>query len=162
MACTRVKLSLVHVFGTLCVCRATRAGFARAGDGKRGLVVTTARSSDMLSRSRFCPQGGAIETSMQSQGKAVAAAAGSMSLSPDALIELQRNTIAEHIKHEQVKDWPEVYRTFTPHAEGAYYDVVPFQTRFRKMQGVIDFYEAFTRGFPDFHIRPDWTDWQES
>lgn len=89
---------------------------------------------------------------MQSAGKAVAAAASSVSLSPEALIERQRNTIAEHIKHEQVKDWPEVYRTFTPHAEDAYYDVVPFQTRFRKMQGVVNFYEAFSRGFPDFHI----------
>ena len=85
-------------------------------------------------------------------GTSVAAAAGSVSLSPEALIELQRNTVAEHIKHEQVKDWAEVYRTFTPHAEDAYYDVVPFQTRFQKMQGVIDFYQAFIRGFPDFHI----------
>jgi steroid delta-isomerase-like uncharacterized protein len=82
----------------------------------------------------------------------VAAATASASLSPGALIEIQRNTVAEHIKHEQVKDWPEVYRTFTPHAEDAYYDVVPFHTRFQKMQGVVDFYEAFTRGFPDFHI----------
>jgi len=45
-----------------------------------------------------------------------------------------------------------VYRTFTPHDQDAYYDAVPFQTRFRKMKGVVDFYEAFTRGFPDFQI----------
>lgn len=48
----------------------------------------------------------------------------------------QRITVAEHIRHEQVKNWPEVYRTFTPHEEDAYYDVVPFQTRFRRMKGV--------------------------
>ena len=84
---------------------------------------------------------------MQAPGKTVGS-----SLSPEELIELQRKTVAEHVRHEQIKDWPEVYRTFTPHAEDAYYDVVPFQTRFRKMKGVVDFYEAFTRGFPDFHI----------
>ena len=89
---------------------------------------------------------------MQAHGKAIDTAALRAGLSPEALIELQRKTVAEHIQHEQVKDWPEVYRTFTPHDDDAYYDVVPFQTRFQKMQGVVDFYEAFTRGFPDFHI----------
>jgi steroid delta-isomerase-like uncharacterized protein len=89
---------------------------------------------------------------MQAHGKAVDAAVAQTSLSPEALIDLQRKTVAEHIKHEQVKDWPEVYRTFTPHGDDAYYDVVPFQTRFQKMKGVVDFYEAFTLGFPDFHI----------
>src|SRR5262245_6479886 len=73
-------------------------------------------------------------------------------LSPEALVEIQRKTIAEHVRHEQAKDWPEVYRTFTPHEDDAYYDVVPFQTRFRKMKGVVDFYEVFTRAFPAFHI----------
>jgi len=89
---------------------------------------------------------------MQAHGKAVDAAAAGTSLSREALIDLQRKTIEQHIRHEQIKDWPEVYRTFTPHAEDAYYDVVPFQTRFRKMQGVTDFYDVFTRAFPDFHI----------
>jgi steroid delta-isomerase-like uncharacterized protein len=78
--------------------------------------------------------------------------AATTSLSSEALVELQRKTIEEHVRTEQIKDWAGVYRTFTPHPENAYYDVVPFQTRFRKMQGVIDFYEAFTRGFPDFQI----------
>jgi steroid delta-isomerase-like uncharacterized protein len=82
---------------------------------------------------------------MQAPGKATV-------LSREALIEIQRKTVAEHIQHEQVKDWPEVYRTFTPHDEDAFYDVVPFQTRFRKMKGVVDFYEAITLAFPDFHI----------
>ena len=73
-------------------------------------------------------------------------------LSPEALIDLQRKTVAEHIKHELAKDWPGVYSTFTPHDDDAHYDVVPFQTRFQKLQGVTDFYQSFARGFPDFHI----------
>ena len=89
---------------------------------------------------------------MQAQGKIISSTAAGADLSLEALIELQRKTVAAHIQHEQIKDWPEVYRTFTPIAENAYYDVVPFQTRFHKMKGVIDFYEAFVRGFPDFHI----------
>ena len=73
-------------------------------------------------------------------------------LSTEALIELQRHTIREHVRYEQSKQWPEVYGTFTPHEEQAYYDVVPFQARFARMKGVVDFYEAFTKGFPDFQI----------
>jgi steroid delta-isomerase-like uncharacterized protein len=89
---------------------------------------------------------------MQPHENALGPAAGSTGLSPAALIERQRETVAEHIRYEQIKDWPEVYRTFTPHAENAYYDVVPFQTRFRRMKGVVDFYETINRGFPDFQI----------
>jgi steroid delta-isomerase-like uncharacterized protein len=89
---------------------------------------------------------------MQEQGKAIEASVAAGGLSPEALIEVQRKTVAEHIRNEQIKNWPEVYRTFTPQEEDAYYDVVPFQTRFQKMKGVVDFYEAFTRGFPDFQI----------
>ena len=73
-------------------------------------------------------------------------------MSPDALVEHQRKTVAEHISHEQAKQWTGVYGTFTPHAEEAYYDVVPFQMRFPKIQGVVDFYETFTKAFPDFQI----------
>lgn len=73
-------------------------------------------------------------------------------LEPDVLIERQRKTIAEHITHEQSKHWPAVYGTFTPYEEDAYYDVVPFQKRFPKMQGVVDFYQTFASAFPDFHI----------
>ena len=76
----------------------------------------------------------------------------SPSLSSEALIELQRKTVAEHIRNEQIKDWPGVYGTFTPLEGEAYYDVVPFQTRFGSMQGVIGFYETIHRGFPDFQI----------
>ena len=76
----------------------------------------------------------------------------SPSLSSEALIELQRKTVAEHIRNEQIKDWPGVYRTFTPEEGDAYYDVVPFHARFSSIQGVIGFYETINRGFPDFQI----------
>jgi hypothetical protein len=79
-------------------------------------------------------------------------AAAGASLAADALVERQRQTVAEHIQHEQAKHWPEVYGTFTPNEEDAYYDVVPFQTRFPKMQGVVDFYQTITKAFPDFQI----------
>ena len=73
-------------------------------------------------------------------------------LEPDVLIERQRKTIAEHVIHEQNKDWPSVYGTFTPHEDDAYIDIVPFQTRFSKMHGVVDFYQTFASAFPDFEI----------
>ena len=79
-------------------------------------------------------------------------AAAGASLPADALIERQRQTVAEHIRHEQTKHWPEVYGTFTPNEEDAYYDVVPFHMRFPQMKGVVDFYEIFAKAFPDFHI----------
>jgi steroid delta-isomerase-like uncharacterized protein len=89
---------------------------------------------------------------MQEQGNAIEASAATGGLSLEALINLQRKTVTEHIRNELIKDWPGVYRTFTPHEKDAYYDVVPFQMRFGRMKGVVDFYEAFTRGFPDFQI----------
>lgn len=88
---------------------------------------------------------------MQTPGNPATAPAKS-TLSPEALVEIQQNTIAEHIKHEEAKDWSELARTFTPQSEDAYYDVVPLQTRFQRMKGVMDFYQAMTQSFPDFHI----------
>jgi hypothetical protein len=79
-------------------------------------------------------------------------AAADASLPADDLVERQRKTVAEHIRHEQAKHWPEVYGTFTPNQEDAYFDVVPFQARFPKMKGVVDFYETFAKAFPDFQI----------
>ena len=79
-------------------------------------------------------------------------AAAGASLPTDALIERQRKTVAEHIRHEQAKHWPEVYGTFTPNEEDAYYDVVPFHMRFPQMKGVVDFYETIAKAFPDFQI----------
>lgn len=76
----------------------------------------------------------------------------SRSLSSDALIALQRKTVAEHIRNEQIKNWPGVYGTFTTQEGNAYYDVVPFQMRFGSIKGVIGFYETINQGFPDFQI----------
>ena len=89
---------------------------------------------------------------MQERGKAVDASVAAARISPDELVEIQRKTVAEHIRNEQIKDWPAVYRTFTPHTDDAYYDVVPFQTRFGEMKGVVGFYEVFALAFPDFQI----------
>jgi steroid delta-isomerase-like uncharacterized protein len=89
---------------------------------------------------------------MPASGKTVNPAAATPSLSSEALIELQRKTVAEHIRNEQTKDWPGVYATFTPHGDEAWYDVVPFQMRFSTIQGVIGFYESIARGFPDFQM----------
>jgi steroid delta-isomerase-like uncharacterized protein len=89
---------------------------------------------------------------MEAYGKAVDPAAATPSFSREALIELQRKIVAEHIRNEQIKDWPGVYGTFTPHEDEAYYDVVPFQMRFSTIKGVIGFYESIARGFPDFQM----------
>lgn len=89
---------------------------------------------------------------MQTSGKAVDPPAATPTMSPEALIERQRKTVAEHIRNEQTKDWPGVYSTFTPLGEEAYYDAVPFQMRFRTIEGVVGFYESIARGFPDFQI----------
>lgn len=67
------------------------------------------------------------------------------------VIELQRATVDEHIRWENVKDWEGVYNTFIQ-SEEAYYDVVPLATRFKGLSGVKDFYQAIDAAFPDFQI----------
>ena len=52
---------------------------------------------------------------MQAYERAVDSAAATPARAGEALIELQRKTVAEHIQKEQAKDWPGVYGTFTPH-----------------------------------------------
>jgi predicted ester cyclase len=89
---------------------------------------------------------------MQAYGKAVDSAAATPAMAEEALIELQRKTVAEHIQKEQAKDWPGLYGTFTPHEGEAYFDVVPFQMRFSSIKGVAGFYESIHRSFPDFQI----------
>jgi hypothetical protein len=89
---------------------------------------------------------------MQAYGRAVDPATATPDISPEALIELQRKTVAEHIQMEQAKDWPGVCGTFTPHEGEAYFDVVPFQMRFSSIKGVAGFYESIHRSFPDFQI----------
>lgn len=67
------------------------------------------------------------------------------------IIQLQRATVAEHIRAENAKEWPAVYETFIQN-DTAYYDVAPLATRFKGIAGVKDFYQAITIALPDFHI----------
>jgi predicted ester cyclase len=67
------------------------------------------------------------------------------------IIRIQRETVDEHIRHENAKNWSGVYDTFV-HDETAFYDVVPFNTRFPGFAGVKGFYEAANAAFPDFKI----------
>ena len=63
----------------------------------------------------------------------------------------QRATVAEHIRAENVKEWPAVYETFVQN-DSAYYDVAPFATRYKGIDGVKNFYETITAVLPDFEI----------
>ena len=67
------------------------------------------------------------------------------------IIRIQRETVDEHIRHENAKNWSGVYDTFV-HDETAFYDVVPFNARFPGFAGVKGFYEAANVAFPDFKI----------
>lgn len=67
------------------------------------------------------------------------------------LIQVQRATVAEHIRAENAKEWPAVYDTFIQN-ENAYYDVVPLGARFKGISGVKDFYQMIHAAFPDFQI----------
>ena len=69
----------------------------------------------------------------------------------DETIRIQRETVDEHIRHENAKNWEGVYGTFV-HDTGAFYDVVPLNTRFPGFSGVKGFYEAANSAFPDFKI----------
>jgi len=67
----------------------------------------------------------------------------------EQIIQLQRATIDEHVRHENAHNWPKVHDTFVQD-ENAFYDVVPFHTHFAGMAGVKDFYGAADAAFPDF------------
>jgi predicted ester cyclase len=69
----------------------------------------------------------------------------------EEIIRIQRETVDEHIRQENSKNWQGVYDTFVPD-ETAFYDVVPFNTRFPGFAGVKGFYEAANLAFPDFKI----------
>jgi predicted ester cyclase len=74
-----------------------------------------------------------------------------MTLSDDQRIKLQRETITQHMAGENEHDWAKVYDTFIQD-ERAYYDVMPFATRYEGFSGVQDFYAAFEAAFPDFAL----------
>ncbi|MEO5996581.1 MAG: ester cyclase [Chitinophagaceae bacterium] len=68
-----------------------------------------------------------------------------------SIINLQRETISEHIRAEIAKEWDAVYNTFVQ-GQNAFYDVVPLGTRFGGIEGVQDFYSIIHAAFPDFTI----------
>jgi hypothetical protein len=70
----------------------------------------------------------------------------------DETIRIQRETIEEHIRHENAKNWEGVYDTFV-HDDTAFYDVVPLNARFPGFGGVQGFYASANAAFPDFKIQ---------
>ena len=67
------------------------------------------------------------------------------------IIRIQRETVDEHVRQESSKNWQGVYDTFVPD-ETAFFDVVPFNTRYSGIAGVKAFYQAAHAAFPDFKI----------
>ena len=72
-------------------------------------------------------------------------------MTDQALIKLQRDTVARHIRGENAHDWSAVYDTFVQD-DRAFYDVVPLNARFSGFVGVQDFYQVIDAAFPDFQI----------
>jgi predicted ester cyclase len=72
-------------------------------------------------------------------------------MEPGEIIGLQRATVDEHIRQECAHNWPGVHDTFVQD-ESAFYDVVPFNSRFSGFSGVKDFYRAIEMSFPDFEV----------
>jgi predicted ester cyclase len=67
------------------------------------------------------------------------------------IIRMQRETVEEHIRQENSGNWQGVFDTFIPD-ETAFYDVIPFNTRFAGFDGVKGFYGAASAAFPDLKI----------
>jgi predicted ester cyclase len=72
-------------------------------------------------------------------------------MTDQALIQLQRDTVARHIHGENAHDWSAVYDTFVQD-DRAFYDVVPLNARFPGFVGVQDFYRVVDAAFPDFEV----------
>ena len=69
----------------------------------------------------------------------------------DSIVQRQRNIVSEHIRGENEHNWPTVFDTFVQD-QRAYYDVVPFGTRFEGIEGVRGFYQSVAHAVPDLHI----------
>jgi steroid delta-isomerase-like uncharacterized protein len=69
----------------------------------------------------------------------------------EGIVERQRKIVSEHIRGENEHNWPAVYNTFVQD-QRAYYDVVPFGTRFEGIDGVRAFYQSVANAVPDLHI----------
>ena len=57
----------------------------------------------------------------------------------EELIRIQRATVDEHIREENVHNWPAVYGTFVQDEGFAFYDVVALHAHFAGLTGVKDF-----------------------
>ena len=67
------------------------------------------------------------------------------------IIRIQRETVDEHIRQENRKNWQAVYDTFVP-GENTFCDVVPFNARFSGLDGVKAFLGGADAAFPDFKV----------
>ena len=74
-----------------------------------------------------------------------------MTLYPEERIELQRETVAEHVRAEEAKEWDACYDTFVQSDE-AHWDAVPIGTTFEGIDGVKGFYQAIHTALPDFKV----------
>jgi predicted ester cyclase len=74
-----------------------------------------------------------------------------MALSDEDRLELQKQTVLEHITGENNHDWDRVWETYIRDGR-SHFDVVPSGVRYRGFAGVQDFYATFESSFPDFHV----------
>jgi predicted ester cyclase len=72
-------------------------------------------------------------------------------MTPEELINLQRETIVQHMKGENDHNWTMVYDTFIQDST-SWYDVVPLSNKFEGFSGVQEFYQVFESAVPDFFI----------
>jgi len=66
-------------------------------------------------------------------------------------IELQRATVAEHLRAENDHDYERVNNTFV-NAPRAYYEIVPGGAHFDGIDGVRGFYELLDKVLPDLEV----------
>ncbi len=53
----------------------------------------------------------------------------------DETIRIQRETVDEHVRHENSKNWSGVFDTFVHDESASFYDVVPFNMRYSGLSG---------------------------
>jgi hypothetical protein len=66
-------------------------------------------------------------------------------------IELQRRTVAEHLRAEADHEYERVNATFVQHPR-AYYEIVPGGVHFDGPEGVAGFYELLDKVLPDLDV----------
>lgn len=74
-----------------------------------------------------------------------------MTLSPEERVELQRETVAEHVRAEEEKERDACYDTFV-RSDEARWDAVPIGVTFEGIEGVKDFYQSIHAALPDFRV----------